>query len=319
MHVNALNSTTMETSYSGCVSSDVLVYPWGDMGKNPVQSAYQFAGTIWMDGYSSADFAAYRLYRYDQGRWLTPDPLGGDVTNPQSLNRYAYVLNNPASLTDPLGLSGCRFGAHSIGPGQCEDDIPGGGIHWPVMWLMDLFQMMSQTECYYEKNCVNFTMWGGMTFASLLASSAAANNGDNCSVSASSLDNYLSTKNSPMVGEGANLMSSGTKYNIDPRLFVSLAGAETGFGNNITAGRFNAFNVLYNGLNSPFASFQSAINSVGHSLTNPRNGYDFANTATLYGHYCSGAGCSAGLKNVNIFMNQQGAKTNSLHYPCKKE
>ena len=179
MHVNALNSTTMETSYSGGVSSDVLVYPWGDMGKNPVQSAYQFAGTIWMDGYSSADFAAYRLYRYDQGRWLTPDPLGGDVTNPQSLNRYAYVLNNPASLTDPLGLSGCRFGAHSIGPGQCEDDIPGGGIHWPVMWLMDLFQMMSQTECYYEKNCVNFTMWGGMTFASLLASSAAANNGPN--------------------------------------------------------------------------------------------------------------------------------------------
>ena len=77
MHVNALNSTTMETSYSGGVSSDVLVYPWGDMGKNPVQSAYQFAGTIWMDGYSSADFATYRLYRYDQGRWLTPDPLGG--------------------------------------------------------------------------------------------------------------------------------------------------------------------------------------------------------------------------------------------------
>ncbi len=83
-------------------------------------------------------------------------------------------------------------------------------------------------------------------------------------------------------------MSSGAQYNIDPRLFVSLAGAETSFGNNITAGQFNAFNVLYNGLNSPFASFQSAINSVGHSLTNPRNGYDLTNTATMYGHYCCG-------------------------------
>jgi hypothetical protein len=147
----------------------------------------------------------------------------------------------------------------------------------------------------------------------------AAGTSPDASVSASTLNNYLGTKNSPMVGQGTNLLNSGAQYNIDPRLLVSLAGAETGFGNNITAGQFNAFNVLYNGLNSPFASFQSAINSVGHSLTNPRNGYDFTSTATLYGHYCFGANCSVGLKNVNTFMNQQGANINSLRYPCKKK
>src|SRR5579884_1565491 len=38
------------------------------------------------------------------GRWLAPDPVAGDISNPQSLNRYAYVLNNPTILTDPLGL-----------------------------------------------------------------------------------------------------------------------------------------------------------------------------------------------------------------------
>ena len=41
------------------------------------------------------------LLDYPHGRWLSSDPTGGDVTNPQSLNRYAYVLNNPASLNDP--------------------------------------------------------------------------------------------------------------------------------------------------------------------------------------------------------------------------
>ncbi|MGH9401963.1 MAG: hypothetical protein ACRD2P_07650 [Terriglobia bacterium] len=52
-----------------------------------------------------------------EGRWLTPDPLGGDITNPQSLNRpeqagifgYAYALNNPTTLTDPLGLDSMPY------------------------------------------------------------------------------------------------------------------------------------------------------------------------------------------------------------------
>ena len=42
-----------------------------------------------------------------EGRWLSPDLLGGDITNPQSLDRYAYALNNPATLTDPTGLGPC--------------------------------------------------------------------------------------------------------------------------------------------------------------------------------------------------------------------
>lgn len=44
-------------------------------------------------------------------RWLTPDPLRGDIPSrrvfdvkPQSLNRYAYALNDPTSLVDPSGL-----------------------------------------------------------------------------------------------------------------------------------------------------------------------------------------------------------------------
>src|SRR3989442_7930829 len=46
----------------------------------------------------------FREYHPTQGRWLSPDPLGGDISNPQSLNRYAYVLNNPTNFPDPLGL-----------------------------------------------------------------------------------------------------------------------------------------------------------------------------------------------------------------------
>jgi hypothetical protein len=41
------------------------------------------------------------------GRFMSPDPMGGDLTNPQSLNKYAYVLNNPLTNTDPTGLYTC--------------------------------------------------------------------------------------------------------------------------------------------------------------------------------------------------------------------
>jgi RHS repeat-associated protein len=52
------------------------------------------------------DFPA-REYNNTQGRWPSPDPLGIRATslrNPQSWNRYAYVLNIPMSNIDPTGL-----------------------------------------------------------------------------------------------------------------------------------------------------------------------------------------------------------------------
>jgi RHS repeat-associated protein len=44
------------------------------------------------------------------GVMLTPDPVLGVLGNPQSLSRYAYVTNNPASLTDPDGFLFGRIG-----------------------------------------------------------------------------------------------------------------------------------------------------------------------------------------------------------------
>ncbi|MBI2044933.1 hypothetical protein HYT23_02660, partial [Candidatus Pacearchaeota archaeon] len=38
------------------------------------------------------------------GRFTSPDPISGGIGNPQSLNKYAYVLNNPNKFVDPSGM-----------------------------------------------------------------------------------------------------------------------------------------------------------------------------------------------------------------------
>ncbi len=44
-----------------------------------------------------------RVYDPLIGRFLSPDPHVQSMGNPQSLNRYSYVLNNPLSFVDPSG------------------------------------------------------------------------------------------------------------------------------------------------------------------------------------------------------------------------
>ncbi|HEX7961740.1 MAG TPA: RHS repeat-associated core domain-containing protein [Terriglobales bacterium] len=72
------------------------------------------------DSESNLEHTWFRQLSSTQGRWLTPDPYMGsmDLTNPQSLNRYAYVMNNPMDLTDPLGLDPPNCGNDS----KCWND-----------------------------------------------------------------------------------------------------------------------------------------------------------------------------------------------------
>jgi len=80
------------------------------------------------DAETALDHTWFRQYSSAQGRWLTPDPLAGSVFNPQSLNRYSYVVNSPTNLIDPLGLQEdggppellCWFGGGGFSGIICE-------------------------------------------------------------------------------------------------------------------------------------------------------------------------------------------------------
>jgi RHS repeat-associated protein len=60
------------------------------------------------DSESGLDYFGARYNGSTMGRFMTPDPLGGKLVDPQTLNRYSYVINNPLRFTDPTGLYTCK-------------------------------------------------------------------------------------------------------------------------------------------------------------------------------------------------------------------
>jgi RHS repeat-associated protein len=60
------------------------------------------------DEASGLDHTLFRKNDSVAGRWTSPDPYGGSmrISDPQSMNRYAYVENDPVNSVDPSGLDG---------------------------------------------------------------------------------------------------------------------------------------------------------------------------------------------------------------------
>ncbi len=87
------------------------------------------------DEETGLDFAEARMYENRHARFTAVDPLlaSGKSANPQTFNRYVYVMNNPLVLTDPTGLqAGSHVGKvyYKIYNGQWAfSNLPGKGYN----------------------------------------------------------------------------------------------------------------------------------------------------------------------------------------------
>jgi RHS repeat-associated protein len=66
---------------------------------------FRFTGEQWDDS-TGLEYLRARYHDAGVGRFMTKDPFAGLTMVPQSLNRYAYVLNNPLLYRDPYGYFG---------------------------------------------------------------------------------------------------------------------------------------------------------------------------------------------------------------------
>jgi RHS repeat-associated protein len=100
------------TDAAGNVTSIIDVDPWGGETARSSNSAFQpHKFTSYERDGNYGDDAQMRRYQSYWMRFSQPDSYDGsyNLANPQSLNRYAYVHNDPVNFVDPSGLEESPF------------------------------------------------------------------------------------------------------------------------------------------------------------------------------------------------------------------
>lgn len=125
-----IGSARLITNGSGGLLSSYIFYPFGQ-GAQPDENHYLFTGKE-RDSESGLDNFGARYLTSNMGRFMTPDwsakvePVPySELDNPQSLNLYSYVLNNPIYQADadghaPLGLGGFENCASNNSSDDCK-------------------------------------------------------------------------------------------------------------------------------------------------------------------------------------------------------
>ena len=104
-----LGSSTTITDASGGDLRTMKYYPYGAMrsttGSLPTDKLFtgqqrepEAVSTLGLYNYGA------RFYSTLTGRFVSPDPVVAEPGDPQMLNRYSYVRNNPLVYVDPTGL-----------------------------------------------------------------------------------------------------------------------------------------------------------------------------------------------------------------------
>ncbi len=106
LHGDQLGSTSLTTLSSGAQQAQQRYGAYGLLrtGSGVIPTDYRFTGqrreslgNNWIYDYGA------RFYDALIGRFLSADSIVPGASNPQALNRYSYVFNNPLKYVDPSG------------------------------------------------------------------------------------------------------------------------------------------------------------------------------------------------------------------------
>jgi RHS repeat-associated protein len=108
-HIADHLSPRLTTDSNGVITGQQAHFPFGeDWYASSSTTKFKFT-SYERDSESGNDYATMRTSINRLGRFSSSDPLAGSLSDPQSLNRFAYATNDPISLVDPSGLGTTFF------------------------------------------------------------------------------------------------------------------------------------------------------------------------------------------------------------------
>ena len=109
-HADHLGSVSVLTNQTANVIENTLYDPFGDVSSGGTKEVKLYTGH-YSDEATNQYYYGQRYYKPNNGLFISPDPTIQYLFNPQSLNRYSYVMNNPYKYVDPTGLFALTFDA----------------------------------------------------------------------------------------------------------------------------------------------------------------------------------------------------------------
>jgi len=162
-----LGSASVLTDASGTVQEQYFYYPYGGLQSSIGSDSnhYKFTGKE-RDAESGLDNFGARYDSSNLGRFMTPDWAAkptdvpyANFGNPQSLNLYSYVQNNPTTMGDPDGHLNsndfhCGVGRHCMGDGplignSCDDTA---GSRATGNWSHDFINLLALVTAGQAQN-----------------------------------------------------------------------------------------------------------------------------------------------------------------------
>ena len=107
-HADHLGSSSVITDSTGLKVQSIAYYPYGAPRMNQslitpvIDVPYKYTGKE-LDSTTNLYYYEARYYDATIGRFMSADTIVQNPKDPQTLNRYTYVRNNPYRYTDPTG------------------------------------------------------------------------------------------------------------------------------------------------------------------------------------------------------------------------